>query len=108
MVLLQAVVYRHLQHLQGTAIPQLVAAGQLGWPDNDTITFVAPRHEGANALQVPLVPEDVTRALQCLQQIHDAGVLHQDLHPGNILINTEVGLCSSEKQHLSPMLTSDP
>lgn len=104
----QAAVYRHLQHLQGTAIPQLVAAGQLGWPDNDTITFVAPMHEGKDALQVPLLPEDVTRALQCLQQIHDAGVLHQDPHPGNILINTKVGLGCSDKQHLNLMLTSDP
>lgn len=89
---LQAGVYQRLAALQGTAIPRLVAAGQLGYPGNGTIAFVATLHAGANALEISLGHDDVAAALWCLQQVHDLGVLHQDLHPGNVLIDTQVGL----------------
>lgn len=88
---MQAAVYQHLLKVQGTAIPLLVAAGELGWPENDTVSFIASLHAGVTALEVPLTPGDITRALWCMQQIHDAGVLHQDLHPGNVLIDIQVG-----------------
>ncbi len=89
---LQTAMYGHLAALQGQAIPRLVAAGDVGYDASPTVKFIATEYAGRS---VQLEAEDIDRALCSLRQVHDMGVLHGDIHQGNVLVNEEASAMSA-------------
>lgn len=86
---LQAAIYGHLAALQGQAIPELVAAGDIGYTTGDMLKSIATQHAGKPVCNVQLHPQDIDSALCGLRQVHDAGVLHGDMQLGNVVVNEE-------------------
>ncbi len=86
---LQAAIYGHLASLQGRAIPQLLASGDVGYDTGNSLKFLATKHVGRSVLQAQLQKEDVDTALCSLRHVHDMGVLHGDVHLDNVVLNEE-------------------
>ncbi|KAK9810766.1 hypothetical protein WJX73_005844 [Symbiochloris irregularis] len=83
----EARVYRHLPHtLQGTAIPKVLAIGcwvLINFIFVATLLYkqpASPRHFSQTQCE---------QAVEALRKIHDAGVLHGDVHSGNCLIDDQ-------------------
>ncbi len=86
---LQVAIYAHLAALQGQAIPRMVAAGNIGYHPGSTVKFLATQHAGTPVDEVQLQEQDINSALCSLCRVHDMGVLHGDLHRGNVIVNKE-------------------
>ncbi len=84
---LQAAIYGHLASLQGRAIPQLMASGDVGYDTGTSVKFLATKYVGRSVLQAQLQTEDVNSALCSLRHVHDMGVLHGDVHEDNVVVN---------------------
>ncbi len=87
---LQIALYHHLAALQGQAIPRLVASGNTGYHAGSTVQFLATQHAGRSVDKAQLKVQDYDNALGSLRRIHDSGVLHGDVHLGNVILNEEV------------------
>ena len=80
----QASIYQHLHELQGRVIPCMIARAfrvcqMFGLLATQLVPYAA---DGAT-----FGPDDCRAAMAGLKEIHDQGVLHGDIHPGNIVIN---------------------
>ncbi|KAK9789553.1 hypothetical protein WJX73_002628 [Symbiochloris irregularis] len=80
--------YLHMQPLQGHVIPYLRAAG---FHTFRAFPLIATQLINSKTLGWPLELEDEARQalLEGLLKIHDSGVLHGDIHPGNFLVRED-------------------
>ena len=92
---LQAAIYGHLAALQGQSIPKLVASGDTGYTMAPTFKFIATQHAGAPVCEAQLETQDIDSALCSLRQVHDAAVLHGDIHTGNVIVNEEASVATA-------------
>ena len=91
---------RVLEQLTSGQIRPLVASGY----DGDLFCVVQPFHMGKPMQSLLRSPMSVRAALRIgidiaatLQLAHEAGVLHRDVKPGNVIISSDVG---NERAHL--------
>ena len=71
-----------LRSLMGTAIVPVKASGRL----RDGSAFLATRLMSSSAEHEPLDANQEQAILDALALIHQAGILHQDVHTGNVLL----------------------
>ncbi len=67
-----------------------MVAGDTGYNTGDTVKFIATQHAGRPVPEAQLQTQDIDSALCSLRRVHDAGVLHGDIHVGNVVVNEEV------------------
>lgn len=71
-----------LQPLMGTAIVPMMASGEL----RDGSAFLATKLMGCSAEDAELNAVQEQAILDALELIHQSGILHNDVHTGNVLL----------------------
>ncbi|CAM6089793.1 unnamed protein product [Calypogeia fissa] len=84
MLLHEATIYLSLTNLWGRFIPRLI---DYGLTVRGTLVFLAIEYLEGLTLQPAIISKEIAMAVfQALMAIHSHGVLHGDLHEGNILV----------------------
>lgn len=76
-------IYKHLLIAQGHALPQLICCGQIG---GGMLCVFVTRYEGHSLANTAHTAKIRVAAFQSLSKIHTAGVLHGDIHEGDIVV----------------------
>ncbi|CAM6089808.1 unnamed protein product [Calypogeia fissa] len=84
MLLHEATIYLSLRELWGSSVPRLI---DYGLTVRGTLVFLAIEYLEGLTLEPAILSEEIAMAVfQALMAIHSCGVLHGDLHEGNILV----------------------
>ncbi|KAF9901145.1 hypothetical protein EC991_006460 [Linnemannia zychae] len=81
----EVTVYQHLEALQGSVIPKLIAAGI----SNGLEAVLVTDFRGRDISHEHLEDSDKEKIRKALSSIHRLGVLHGDIRPQNILVEHE-------------------